>query len=160
MPLVLIFVAVILLVVAYQNTVSSFASNLGTDAAGFAKWFVALALVAGLQWVPGLERMGKWLLGLILLVLVLKNYTTVFKGFTDLASAAGSAPAAVQTPASAYVANPSNPNITTAEVTGTSSSTGSTSQVASAVSGALGSYNPQTLVNQFSGFGGSGVGMG
>ena len=99
MPLVIALVALILIAVAWNNTQSDLASNLSTDAKGFGKWFAALALVGALQWIPGFEKPARWLIGLVLLVLVLKNYTNIFAGFQNIASSAGTASSGPVSPA-------------------------------------------------------------
>jgi hypothetical protein len=148
MPLVLIFVALILIAVAWQNNVTNFASALSSDASGFAKWFAALAIVGGLQWVPGMERPARWLLGLVLLVLVVKNYTNIFKGFADIASGTSTASTATTSPTQAYLANPTNPQITSAEVQGGSSSSSGSSTVSS-VASAVTNYDPSTFLASY-----------
>jgi len=144
MPLVLLFVAVVLLVAAYNNTQGTLARQLATDVTGFATWFAAVAAVGALQWIPGFEKLARWLIGLILLVIVLRNYQQIFKGFTDLGTASGPAPA-VADPAAAYISNPNNPQITQASVTGTGNINAGNQQPTIASS----PYAPQSLVAQF-----------
>jgi hypothetical protein len=158
MPLALVFIALVLIAVAWNNTQSSFAAQLGGDLSGFGKWFAALVIIGGLQWVPGLQTMARWLLGLVLLVLFLRNATNILHGFTDLASGSASAAAGPPSPAQAYVANPSNPRITTAEVTGTASGNVSNIQVAQ-VTNPFAQFSPQTLMQQ-AGFSNSEIGFG
>src|SRR5215472_10848649 len=121
MPLALVFIAAVLLIAAYNNTQGTLASNLSTDVGGFAKWFAAVTGVGALQWVPGMEKLSRWLLGLVLLVIVLKNYQAIFQGFGNIGSVSAQT-AAVPDPAALYAANPSNPQITTASITGTGAS--------------------------------------
>lgn len=123
MPFVLIFIALVLAASAYQNTQGTLLSALWSDAQGFGKWFAALALLVGLQWVPGMTTVARWLTGLVVLVLVLTRWQQILAGFTDLTS--GTAPAAAQSPGAAYSANPNAPQITQASVAGVSSSPGS-----------------------------------
>jgi hypothetical protein len=145
MPMILIFVAVILIVAAWNNSQGTLASNLAADATGFAKWFAALAVVGGLQWVPGLQTIARWLIGLMLLVLVVTKYQQIFAGFTDLASTAGTAPAGPASPAAAYVANPSNPQITQAGVAGTTGNV----NAAQPASAPASPFDPHTLLANF-----------
>jgi hypothetical protein len=118
MPIVLIFIGVVLLVSAIKNTHHDLAVALETDVPGFAAWFGALALVGGLGYVPGMQQISRWLLALVMVVLVLGNYAKIFAGFKDAFSAPSTAAASQTTPAEAYAANPSNPQISQAEITG------------------------------------------
>jgi hypothetical protein len=156
MPFVLVIIGIVLLVAAYKNTQGNLVTALGADVPPFAKWFLALALVGGLGYVPGMATISRWLLALVLLVIVLTNYQQILAGFTSAGGGAGQAAAAVPSPASAYAANPSNPQITQASVTGTSAGSGSTIQTAAAAA-AGDPLNPQTYLALFQsemGFGG------
>ena len=113
-----LLIGAVLLVSALRNTQGDLATALETDAPGYFKWALALGLVASLGFIPGMQRISRWLLALVIVTLVLKNYQQFLTGITSLETPPQAAQA-VTSPASAYVANPSAPNITTAEVTGT-----------------------------------------
>lgn len=129
MPLVLILLALILIMAAWNNTQGTLASNLATDVPGFAVWAIAIAVIGGLQWVPGLKVPARWLLGLVILVIVLTKGTQIAQGFTDLTSG-GSAPAGPISPAASYIANPTS-TPSTASVQGQGTTAGSGTQTAS-----------------------------
>lgn len=126
MPLVLIFLALILIMAAWNNTQGTLASNLATDVPGFAVWAIAIAVIGGLQWVPGLKTPARWLLALVILVIVLTRGQQIAAGFTDLTSG-GSAPAGPISPAASYIANPTTAP-STASVQGQGTTGGGTQQ--------------------------------
>jgi hypothetical protein len=156
MPFVLIIAAAVLLVAGFRNTQGDLATALATDAAGFAKWFLALAAVGGLGFVPGLRTISRWMLALIVVVLVLRNYQQILKGFADAASGASAqaTTASVPTPAAAFTANPITPQVTAAELTGSGGAAYAASgvnavQLAAAAS-PYGVFDPATVMTQFS----------
>lgn len=122
MPVILIFLALILIMAAWNNTQATLAGNLATDVPGFAKWAIAILIVGGLQWIPGMKIPARWLLGLVILVIVLTQGTRIAAGFSDLTSGQ-SAPAGPASPAASYVADPANPQITQASVQGQGTAT-------------------------------------
>lgn len=83
MPFVLILVGLVLMVSAFRNTQDQLEAALEQDIPGFSKWFAALALTGGLGYVPGFQTLSRWLLALVLVVLVVRNYQQVFAGFAD-----------------------------------------------------------------------------
>jgi flagellar biosynthesis component FlhA len=150
MPIVLILLGAVLLVAAYNNTQGQIASELATDLPGFAKWFLSVALVGGLGYIPGMRTISRWLLGLVLLVLVVHNYKNVMTGFKNAASGASTSSTAQTSPAAAVAANPSNPSVTTAEVTGTTSGSGTTTaSTATASTTTTSPYDPAAYVAAF-----------
>jgi hypothetical protein len=122
MPFLVLLIGALLIIAGYRNTAGDLASALETDAPKFATWALAVAGIGALQWVPGLRIPARWLLALVILVIVLRNYQAVLDGFTSLRTLPGASTAPVS-PAQAYVANPTSPNITPAEITGTTGGT-------------------------------------
>lgn len=129
MPFVLIIIGVILLVVAVRDTYGSLGQALSTDIPGYATWALALAGVGALGFVPGLKTPARWLLLLVLVVLVLKNYQAILTGFAGSTSTAD-ATTPPQTPAAAYASNPTSP-IPAADVSGTGTTATTGTQLAS-----------------------------
>ena len=160
MPFVLLIVGAILILTAYRNTYGDLATALETDVPGFAKWALALAVVGGLGWVPGMQTISRWLLALVIVAIVLsnKNWQTFFTNVQTISSLPAASTASA-TPAAAYVASPTNPQITQADVSGTSS-TGNinAANVAATVTSPLGAYDPAAYLTAFEqgigGFGG------
>ena len=131
MPIVVLIIGAILLVAAFRNTHGDVATALMEDVPGFAAWFVALALVGGLGYVPGLKVPSRYLLALVLLTLFLTSYQQILTGFRNAASGAGKTAAGPPDPAEAYAANPSQPNVTTASIEGTTTAGAGGAAVAS-----------------------------
>lgn len=165
MPFILILVAGLLIMAAWNNSAGSLMTELETDVPGFAKWFVAIAAVGALGWIPGVEKISKWLLGLVLLVLVLKNYTNIIAGFQALSGASTTTTTAGMTnptPADAYIANPNNPQITQAEIAGTGSSSAQAVNINAAgqvpqAQSPYGAFDPAAFLADFAmGYGGFG----
>jgi hypothetical protein len=146
MPAVLIVIGIVLAVVAVRNTQGDLATALETDIPGFFKWGLAIGAVGGAGYVPGLQTLSRWLLALVLLVIVLTNYQKFFAGFTSLVQSPPTGGTAAPTPSAAYAANPANPQITQADVSGTS---GNVNAVQTAAASPLGQFDPQALLANF-----------
>lgn len=149
MPIVILIFGAILIVAAYKNTYGTLFSNLQSDVPGFAVWFAAIAVVGGLQYVPGLKVPARWLLALVLLVLFMSNYQRILSGIQSASSGAGSSTAAVTDPATQYATNATAP--TSAQVSGTSSTSSSSGNVNSVQQAAsvISSYDPNTYLTAF-----------
>jgi hypothetical protein len=151
MPFVLIAIGAVLLIAALRNTQGDLAAALKQDAPGFLKWAAALVGVGALGYVPGTREISRYLMALVIVVLILKNYQAILQGFTSIQQPPA-ASAASTTPGEAQVAAPGTVP-TAAQVSGTSSGTAVTS--ATPTTGAL---DPAAFLTAFEhgigGFGG------
>jgi hypothetical protein len=147
MPFLLVLVGAVLLISALRNTQGDLAAALEQDVPAFTKWGLALGVIAALGFVPGMERISRWLLALVIIVLVLNNYQQFLSGITSLDTAAAPAPS-VPTPASAYLANPQAPTITQAQVSGTGTVPGAGISATQVANAAMSAYEAEA------GFGG------
>jgi hypothetical protein len=162
MPFLLILIGALLIVTAYRNTYGDLASDLETDLPGFAKWALALVAVAAMGWIPGMQKISRWLLALVIVVIVLRNYSQFFQNLPQLSSLPAATPA-TPTPTAAYLANPTAPAITTADISGGATvsnavpgSINAASQIAT-VASPLGAYDPAAFLTQYeAGIGGFG----
>jgi hypothetical protein len=89
MPFAVLIIGAILVVVAFNNSMSTLASELEADVPGYFKWAAAIAAILGLGYIPGLRTPSRYLLGLVLLVVLLKNYTQIFSGFQGFLTGSG-----------------------------------------------------------------------
>jgi len=169
MPVILLFIGAIIAVAAFNNAQGTLAAELEADIPPFLKWALAVFAIGGLGFVPGMAKISRYLLALVFLVIVVKNYQAIIAGFQAFQGSGAQAPTQTQasaTPASAYAANPANPQITTAEVTGTGSlpaSLGASSENINAtaqqpiVTSPFGAFDPGMFLASFeAGFGGFG----
>lgn len=102
MPFILLLIAALFLVSAFQNTQADLATALEQDGPGYLKWAAALGAIGALGWVPGMQKPSRYLLALVLLVIFLRNYSNILQGFQ--AAAGGATPTASQpTPAADYI---------------------------------------------------------
>lgn len=163
MPFILLIIAAIMIMAAWNNSVGCLMTELETDLPGFVKWFLAIAAVGALGWIPGAEKISRMMLGLVLLVLVLSNWTQLLSGFQAIG---GSTSAGTGTPnpdpTAAYLANPNNPQITNAEIYGTASSSAQAVNINAAgqvpqVASPYGAFDPAAFMADFvMGYGGFG----
>jgi hypothetical protein len=177
MPFALLLIGIILIVAAYNSAQGQLFSAVEQDIPGFFKWGVAIAAILGAGFVPGLRTPSRWLLGLVLLVIFLKNYQNILDGFTTFAQSGSGQTgqgAATATPTDAFTASAgqSTAPVTEQQIAGDAGSgaSGATpaasagSQIASAAttfgSLAQGGFNPSSVISSLeSGFGGAfGVG--
>ena len=91
MPFVLLIIGAVLIVAAFNNAQGRLAAELQTDIPGFFAWAIAIAAILGLGYLPGLKTASRWLLALVLMVIVLKNYTTILSGFSSFAASGAKA---------------------------------------------------------------------
>lgn len=128
MPIILIVVAAVLFLTAYNDNLSALGTELETDIAGWFKWGLAIAVIGALGKIPKFEKPAYALLVLVLLVLVVSNHSQLFANLQALQIVApGAAPA---TPAAATPAPKPGPGVeltggTTAANTNTATTTGS-----------------------------------
>jgi hypothetical protein len=108
MPFVALLIGVIIVVVAFHNTFGQLATELESDIPGYFKWGIAIIAIVALGYVPAMRSPSRWLLGLVLFVILLKNYTQIYAGFTSFAGSGSTTvtPTASNTPTSGFTANP------------------------------------------------------
>lgn len=140
MPFVILMIGIILVVVAYQGTHTQLLTALKQDLPGFFKWALAISAIMALGYVPGMQKPSRYLLGLVLLVIFLTNYTNILNGFTSLAGTgqastdAGSTSPAATNPTATYSQSFAPGAAAAAGETGTTG--GSATTVAVAANGA------------------------
>jgi hypothetical protein len=154
MPFAALLIGALLIIVAFNNSYPALTSELETDIPGYFKWAAAIAAILALGYIPGFRTPSRYLLALVLVVIVLTNWTQIQAGFSSFASnpntAAGTG-AAQPTPAASYIA------ANAPAASGTPSAGGATgTQIASAASTIA--ANPLSPSAYLSAFGSSGFG--
>lgn len=157
----LIIIGALLVVVAFNNSMSTLASQLESDIPGYFKWAVAIAAIVGLGYAPGMEKPSRWLLALVLVVIVLKNYSGIIAGFQNFSQSSGAATGSgTQAPATQYITTGSGTPTQTQLAGGTSSPSSPTQTAANAIASGTaplyGQFNPSSVLAAFassSGFG-------
>lgn len=107
MAIPLIVAAVVLFAAAYQNNLPYLMTNLGQDFGGYLKWLIALMAILAIGLIPKAKPVALSLLGLVILVLLIKNQGF----FSNIQNIQGSivappAPAPVSAPDIAPAAGP------------------------------------------------------
>lgn len=172
MPFLLLLIGAIIAIAAFNNAQGTLATELEQDVPAFLKWGLAVTAVGAVGWIPGMQTISRWLLALVMVVLFLTNYQQIFAGFQSFAQnfgagAAGTPTGTSATPATAYMTNPAQPQVTAQEISGTGSVSGTSSAQAVNVNAAAGgittytspygSFDPTNFLAAFeSGFGGFG----
>lgn len=87
MPLILALIGAALVLVALRNTQSQLATALEQDVPGYLKWVAAIAAIGALGYIKPLEIPSRWLLALVLMVIVLTNFTQIANSFKSLGTA-------------------------------------------------------------------------
>jgi hypothetical protein len=122
MPFVFLMLGVLIVVVAYNDAAGNLWNALKQDIPGYFIWALALGIVAGIGFIPGMQKPSRYLLGLVFLVLILKNGTGIVAGLQQFAgtgaasTSTGTNPTA---PGVAVLGNPQAPSVPSASVTGT-----------------------------------------
>jgi hypothetical protein len=166
MPFIALLIAVIIIVVAFNNQAGALATQLEGDIPGYFKWAAAIAAIVGVGFIPGLKTPSRWLLGLVLVVLLMKNYSTIFSGFQSfLTSTPTATSSTTPNPAAAYVTSGGTSGTPTAAEIAGSGATSSTATASAAATGvsqtltaaqqlAANPLNPNAYVGLAAGFGG------
>jgi hypothetical protein len=87
MLLAVLLIAVLLIVAAIRNSQKALFTALGQDVPGFIVWAAAIVAVGAVGYIPGLKGASRGLLALVLLVIILRNYSAVVAGFQASAQA-------------------------------------------------------------------------
>ena len=139
MPFAALLIGVILIVVAFNNSFGQLATQLEGDIPGYFKWAIAIVAILALGYIPGFRVPSRWLLGLVALVVVLTQWSSIQAGFTSFASSGGAATgtgAGAANPSAAYTANPATTtDPTLQQVAGGGSGTTSAGVASSQVAG-------------------------
>jgi hypothetical protein len=97
MALVVVAIAVILIVTAIRDTYVQLGQALATDVPPFMIWAAAIIAIGALGYIPNFEKPSRLLMGLVIMVIILTNYSQIIAGFqaapTATASAAPTDPA-------------------------------------------------------------------
>jgi len=91
MPFLILFIGIILVVVAYQNTHGQLWSNLAQDLPNFFPWFLAIVAILGLGYLPGMKTPSRLLLALVAIVIVIKGWPTLQSQLQSFGQAAPAA---------------------------------------------------------------------
>lgn len=111
MPFVLIFLAIVLMVSAYRNTIGALGAQLGTDLPGFAKWAAAILAIGLLGMIPGLKKPSWMLLALVVAVIVLANGGGFFQQLQSAFANIQAAPAGPEPQPSQIQTTPAPPTV-------------------------------------------------
>lgn len=111
MPFVLIFIAIVLMVSAYRNTIGELGQQLGTDIPGFAKWAAAILAIGLLGMIPGLKKPSWMLLALVVAVIVLANGGGFFQQLQSAFQNLQPVPAGPEPQPSQYQTTPGPPAV-------------------------------------------------
>jgi predicted membrane protein len=145
MPIVLVIVAALLIVSALRNTQADMAGALATDVPPFLRWAAAIGAVGAIGYIPKAQAISRPLIGLILLVLVIRNYRNIFTNLQQLAGTVGAAPAQAAK-ASPPVSFASGQGVTLANVTG---STGAAAGTTTPAVAPFGVFDPTGFLTAF-----------
>ena len=72
-----------MVVAAIRDSQGMLFSALAVDVPAYVTWATAIVIIGSIGFVPGLKPVSRGLLVLILVVLVLRNYSTVISGFNN-----------------------------------------------------------------------------
>ena len=164
MPLVLIVLAIVMVIVAYQNTQGNLVTSLESDIPGFVPLGLGVAGLGAVGFIPKMQPIARGLVGLLIFIYVFRNWNAITSGILALEQLGGATPAPTSAtdPASVYATSPAGSGsgaVTQQQISGTTT-TGSGTNVAGlpTPAQALASFNPTQFLSSFeSGFGGMGV---
>jgi hypothetical protein len=130
MPFVILFLGLLLVIVAYQGTHTQLLAALKADLPGFFKWALAISAIVALGYVPGMQKPSRYLLGLVLLVIFLANYTNILNGFMSLS---GSGQASTDLGTTSSLASNPTASYSAAYAPGAASAAGETTSSGTAI---------------------------
>jgi hypothetical protein len=129
MPFAILLIGALLVVVAFNNSMSALATELESDVPPYFKWAAAIAAIIGIGYIPGFRTPSRYLLALVLLVILLTNNSQIIAGLKAFFTSSGAASgvgAGTASPATAYATNPTTTSPpTSTQIAGGAGSTGS-----------------------------------
>jgi hypothetical protein len=162
MPFAVLVIGAIILIAAFNNSFSDLATELEQDLPGFFKWMLAIVVILGIGYAPGMKVPSRWIMGLVALVIVLTQWSKFQAAFTSATQGSGSGStvgAGAPDPTAAYVASGGTSGTPTAsEIAGASSTasgaTAPTQLASAAATLAANPLNPNSYIGLAAGFGG------
>lgn len=86
MLFVALIIGAVLLVAAIRNSQGTLFSALRQDVPEYGVWAAAIVAVGAIGFIPGLKPIARGLLALVILVILLKNYSAIIAGFKSIGS--------------------------------------------------------------------------
>lgn len=83
MTLIALLIGAVLIVAALRDTQGDLATALKSDVPDYIVWAAAIAAIGALGYIPGIKPAARVLLALVIVVIVLKNYTAIIAGFQN-----------------------------------------------------------------------------
>lgn len=83
MTLVVLMIGAIIVIAALRNSQGALASALYEDVPGFLVWAAAILAVGAIGFIPRMKPVSRALLGLVITVLILRNYKGILAGFQN-----------------------------------------------------------------------------
>lgn len=83
MTLIVILIGMALIVAAIRNSQQSLFSALITDVPEFVVWAAAIFAIGAIGYIPDMKPVARGLLGLVLVVIILRNFNGIAAGFAD-----------------------------------------------------------------------------
>lgn len=77
----LLVIGVVIIVAAIRNSQGALFTAIKTDVPDFVVWAAAIIAIGAIGYVPGLKPVSRGLLALIIIVLILRNYSNIIAGF-------------------------------------------------------------------------------
>jgi hypothetical protein len=74
MAIIVLFLGIMLVITAYNNTFAALFHQLGSDLPGFGIWAAAIIIIWAVSNVPALRTPAKWFLALLIIVFLLSNH--------------------------------------------------------------------------------------
>jgi len=81
MTLIILIIGAVMIVAAVRNSHGALFTALKTDVPAFTVWAAAILAVGAVGFIPGLKPVSRGLLGLVLMVIILRNYQNILNGF-------------------------------------------------------------------------------
>jgi predicted membrane protein len=157
MPVAILIIGALLLITAFNNSFGTLTTALETDIPGYFVWAVAIAAIMGVGYIPGMRTPSRYLLALVLMVILLTNYTQIFAGFTSFASSGATTTAGTggtATPTASYSATNAPAAAATTTTTAATTAVAATQTLTAAQQLAANPLNPNAYVGLAAGFGG------
>lgn len=153
MPFAILLIGALLIVVAFNNSMTALATELESDVPPYFKWAAAIAAIVGIGYIPGFRTPSRYLLGLVLLVILVANKSAIpaaFQAFLTGSGTASGVGAGAPNPSTAYATNPTTTSPPTAAQIAGSGAAGQTG-VTGAVNTAVNSTGVGSTISKLTG---------
>lgn len=83
MTFIALIIGAVVVIAALRNSQAALGAALMEDVPAYIIWAAAIFAIGAIGWIPNMRPISRMLMALVLVVLVLRNYSAIISGFED-----------------------------------------------------------------------------